>query len=601
MQLPVIHVMFSGYELSPILLPFVLSVVCSPVPLLFAEQRYKLPMWLLTMAIFIWGSAVAFRISATTVALETMWHTIRMLGPIVAGWCFFLFTAEYTDRNFWSSTRGMVILSIMPVLTVIIGATNVQHGLLRASVEYTPSGAFVMQFTPGIWYYIHSIYSYILVVVGLGWLLLYQKKSDNAVERKRQKAIMTFAAVLVTSTNVAYNIGLTTLDWTPVAGAAWAIMLVSVAQRHRAFGLGPLAQKEIVENLDSGVVTIDRSYNVISANPAMEKISCCPKEKLIGADISYALDIFETDIKQLIQSKDNVDELRTNDGRYYSLSTSTVTNTVGDELGKTISLTEVTGQVERKQKVEQQKEVLKEKNEELERKKMDLEKKNEKLDKFSEVVSHDLRNPISVILGNAEIIKYELSDYPDLQDRVSTIIDTTENMNTMIDELLELSRLGDDIQDTSATSLATVAESAWENVSLDQCDLNIVDDIEIDASASEMRRAFENLYRNAREHNEGEIEIRIGVAKCTSNGCTSDTSIYVSDTGSGIPDEHKDRVFDRGFTNSDSGTGFGLSIVSDIVEAHGWKITVSDAPNGGARFDITGIESSVTQTQEAEV
>jgi signal transduction histidine kinase len=49
-------------------------------------------------------------------------------------------------------------------------------------------------------------------------------------------------------------------------------------------------------------------------------------------------------------------------------------------------------------------------------------------------------------------------------------------------------------------------------------------------------------------------------------------------------------VFDRGYTTSEDGTGFGLSIVEEIVDAHGWDIAVAESEDGGARFEITGID-----------
>ncbi|ELZ78690.1 PAS domain-containing protein, partial [Haloferax gibbonsii ATCC 33959] len=77
----------------------------------------------------------------------------------------------------------------------------------------------------------------------------------------------------------------------------------------------------------------------------------------------------------------------------------------------------------------------------------------------------------------------------------------------------------------------------------------------------------------------------------------TETGFYVADDGPGIPVDERDTVFEHGHTTSESGTGFGLSIVESIVEAHGWDIEVT-APEpdlGGARFefDIGGVRSEV--------
>jgi len=65
---------------------------------------------------------------------------------------------------------------------------------------------------------------------------------------------------------------------------------------------------------------------------------------------------------------------------------------------------------------------------------------------------------------------------------------------------------------------------------------------------------------------------------------------YVEDDGPGIPPDRRDRVFDSGYTSAEDGTGLGLNIVERIVEAHGWEIAVTEGHDGGARFEITGVE-----------
>ena len=65
---------------------------------------------------------------------------------------------------------------------------------------------------------------------------------------------------------------------------------------------------------------------------------------------------------------------------------------------------------------------------------------------------------------------------------------------------------------------------------------------------------------------------------------------HVSDDGPGIPESDRDRIFESGFTTDDEGTGFGLSIAAEIVEAHGWEVRATESADGGARFEITGVE-----------
>ena len=70
----------------------------------------------------------------------------------------------------------------------------------------------------------------------------------------------------------------------------------------------------------------------------------------------------------------------------------------------------------------------------------------------------------------------------------------------------------------------------------------------------------------------------------------TDAGFYVEDDGPGIPADEREAIFDAGYSTRADGTGFGLSIVQRVVEAHEWEIAVTDGNEGGARFEITGVE-----------
>ncbi len=109
---------------------------------------------------------------------------------------------------------------------------------------------------------------------------------------------------------------------------------------------------------------------------------------------------------------------------------------------------------------------------------------------------------------------------------------------------------------------------------------------------------FENLFRNSVEH--GSTSSRTesddsvehgrcadGAAPVTVSVGTTDDGFYVADDGVGIPPEERDDVFERGYTTSDTGTGFGLAIVVEVAQAHGWSVSVTESEDGGARFEFT--------------
>jgi signal transduction histidine kinase len=71
-----------------------------------------------------------------------------------------------------------------------------------------------------------------------------------------------------------------------------------------------------------------------------------------------------------------------------------------------------------------------------------------------------------------------------------------------------------------------------------------------------------------------------------------DGGFYVEDDGPGVPEDDRESVFTAGYSTADDGTGFGLSIVKQVTDAHGWSIALTESGAGGARFEITGVTHS---------
>jgi signal transduction histidine kinase len=90
------------------------------------------------------------------------------------------------------------------------------------------------------------------------------------------------------------------------------------------------------------------------------------------------------------------------------------------------------------------------------------------------------------------------------------------------------------------------------------------------------------LFRNAVEHGGSNVTIRVGAL-------ADGAGFYVADDGVGIPESDRDVVFEYGYTTAEDGTGFGMAIVKEIVDAHGWEIRVTEEADGGTCFEITGV------------
>lgn len=210
-----------------------------------------------------------------------------------------------------------------------------------------------------------------------------------------------------------------------------------------------------------------------------------------------------------------------------------------------------------------------------------LERQNERLEAFASVVSHDLRNPLNVAAGRLDLARSETDD-EEVDEHLAVVARSHDRMETLIDDLLTLTETGRSIDELEPVDPATVIRECWTTVETGGADLVVEIDRRIHADRNRLQQLLENLLRNAVEHGGSGVTIELGELPHSSG-------LYVEDDGPGIPEADRDRIFESGFTTSAEGHGFGLAIVSEIVEAHGWSIEATESDAGGARFEITGV------------
>ncbi|MDL0132121.1 HAMP domain-containing sensor histidine kinase, partial [Halobacterium salinarum] len=154
-------------------------------------------------------------------------------------------------------------------------------------------------------------------------------------------------------------------------------------------------------------------------------------------------------------------------------------------------------------------------------------------------------------------------------------------MEELIENILMLASQGKTVDETEPVSLDDCVSRTWKTVATQEADLEIETERTVAADENRLRQLFGNLLRNAIEHGGNDVTITVG---------DLEDGFYVADDGSGIPVEERPHVFKAGHTSAETGTGLGLSIVKEIVDAHDWAIDVTESSDGGARFEITGVQ-----------
>jgi len=156
-------------------------------------------------------------------------------------------------------------------------------------------------------------------------------------------------------------------------------------------------------------------------------------------------------------------------------------------------------------------------------------------------------------------------------------------MATLVDDLTTLARADESLIDVERVALAEAVDTSWQNVETASVELVADTARTVRADEGQLHRVLENLFRNAVTHGQADTII-VGELD-------EDAGFFVEDDGTGIPPPDRDAIFERGYTTDDTGTGVGLAIVREIVDAHDWEITVREGDAGGARFEIVGLSA----------
>lgn len=208
----------------------------------------------------------------------------------------------------------------------------------------------------------------------------------------------------------------------------------------------------------------------------------------------------------------------------------------------------------------------------------ELQRQNELLDDFATIISHDIRNPLNVAKGRLELTQSETNN-----EHLEPVEKSLDRIESIINETLQLAREGRVVQEATVVDLESLVINCWSSVDTRSAKLNVEVLPTVEADPNRLQQIFENLFRNAIEHGGENVTIRVGPLE-DGNG------FYVEDDGPGIPEKQRETVFDVGFTTDRGGSRFGLGIVNRIVNAHDWQISVTTSNQGGARFEISGVE-----------
>ena len=520
-----------------------------------------------------WWSAALFLSSVVeSAAVSLLLSRLVFVGVVVMVASIALFALEYTGREHLVTRRTVALLSVHPVVVLALAFAN-PGDVFYASMVADPSQVTGVAVEWGIGFWIHAAYSYAITfaVAALIFEMLYRSRALY----RGQMLTLIVAVLSPISANLPALLGLVSFDSTPLGFVAANALFTLAITRYRFIDLAPIARDRVLDTVEDAVYVVDRDHRIVDVNPAAKKLAerTVGDVELVGRDagdlmtpIPEARELY----RDIVAGDAHRETEFSLDGRHYDIEATTIDDERGRRVGWLFLVRDVT---------------------ERERRERELHRRNEQLNEFANIVSHDLRNPLNVANGYVDLAR-ETGDASHLDEVDATL----DRMEAIVDDVLALAREGEDVTDPSSVDLRTAAVAAWGNVDTGESTLRVADDATVTADRDRLVRLFENLFRNSTEHgttggdgagreSAGGVTVEVSTAEENEDG----TGLYVADDGPGIPPEERSQVFDSGYTTAEGGTGFGLSIVEQIADAHGWEVEVAESETGGARFELRGV------------
>ncbi|MEP6643436.1 MAG: ATP-binding protein [Acidobacteriaceae bacterium] len=336
--------------------------------------------------------------------------------------------------------------------------------------------------------------------------------------------------------------------------------------------------ENIVESINVGVLAVDLADRIESWNSQMEVMYALPRWQALTRPLSEVFPpAFVEEFYRVRQNSGihNLYKFRlgtpTGENRVVNIAITPLVTRNFSVIGRLIIMDDITERIE-------------------------LESQLSQADKLSSIgllaagVAHEVNTPLAVISSYAQMLSKQLSSDPQKGALMEKITRQTFRASEIVNNLLNFSRTsGTEFSDVDVNQIVTETLTLLEH-QFKTANISVQNELyrqlpRISGNTGRLQQVFLNLFLNAKDAMPHGGTLRVA----TSNG--SKVTVAVSDTGSGIPQEHIQRIYDPFFTTKSTpregqgrGTGLGLSVTYGIIQEHSGKIRVESRPGEGTTF-----------------
>ncbi|WP_396610541.1 histidine kinase N-terminal 7TM domain-containing protein [Haloferax sp. S1W] len=509
----------------------------------------------------LWSIGYFIELLVSDIGLKLLVANIEWAGVLVAPIAWFVFTFSYTGRDRYTAPGPLMVISFLPMLTLIAVWTNPAHHLMWTTTEVvsTANGVItMMQHEWGPLYWVILGYSYLLWLAGA--LVLFRTMLDMPQVYRLQAVTLILGTLMPVLGNFATTLlelyG-AAIDMTPAAFAFAGLSYAIALSRYDLLGSRPvpraIACERIVKSMADAVVVTDTKWRVIALNKTAEEILERPAETLKGhpiSDIISGTDSTQTNVG-------NVAVKLGESQRDFELLTSTFTDHHGRPIGSALVFRDVT----------------------------DRRRNMQQLEVMNRVLRHNLRTEANMLFGYADLVTEALANgstdragrYAKIvRDRAFSLVNISEKakkLATLQESIAEnqqgelvpvekqLQRAANAVEDEHPECVITVKPSLNEHV----------------VSSSALENVVQELIENGVVHNYSDVP----TVWVQAFELDDTIEIHVVDDGPGINPNELVAIRAHGETPLQHGSGLGLWLVTWGVDQLGGEVSFERTEEGG--------------------
>lgn len=478
------------------------------------------------------------------------------IGKAIVAPAWLLFAMKYGGYGEYVTRPTVGAVFAIPALTVVLTATNPQHGLMWTNYRIVEvAGLATVDYDPTIWFYLHAVYGFLLI--GLGLAVLGEVLLRQGSLYRGQAAALVLGSVVPTVAYLKRIFELEPLpyvDATPLALAFTGVIFMVAFFRLGFMRLVPATQvlgtRAAIDDVGVAVVIVDDEDRLIDLNRAASEAFGVTEEDL-GRPLEETLPVDDVADEGFVTVVD--DEGRT----VFETVARPITDNEGRPVGRTLVFNDVTARETRRQRLE----VL------------------------NRVLRHNLRNDAAVILGHAQTLA-EQADEDTERKMAETISDTADDLVALGEKARALEEAMADGTGTTEIELLALVEEVVDEVGASYPDADIEVSVpaglSIQVAPRPLRIALENLIENAADHGGDAPHIRVEAEAADEDR----VELRVLDDGPGIPEYELAAVEAEEESALTHGSGLGLWLTHWAVRSLGGDLSFQELEPTGTEVTL---------------